>query len=97
MSELVSLHQSAFIPGRGISSNILLCHDLIKGIHLDQGPPKMCLKIDLHKAIDNVKWGCILYMLNQAKFDNSWLQWMECCIKSTRFSVFINGIPNGFF
>lgn len=38
MGKLISQNQSAFIPGRSISDNILLCHDLMHSSHLQKGP-----------------------------------------------------------
>lgn len=59
MDKLISPAQLAFIPGRSITDNILLTHDLVRGFHLNRGPPTMCLKLDLSKAFDSIKWDFI--------------------------------------
>lgn len=40
MTKIVGPMQSAFVPGRNISDNILLAQDLIHNFHLDRGIPK---------------------------------------------------------
>ena len=53
---LVNINQSAFVPGRKISDNILLTQELMHNYHVDRGPPRCALKIDIQKAYDTVSW-----------------------------------------
>lgn len=59
LSQLVDLNQSAFVPERRISDNILLAQDLIRGYHLDRGPPRCAFKVDIQKAYDTVSWSLV--------------------------------------
>lgn len=54
MHSIVDISQSAFIPGRSISDNILLAQELFRGYDRETGVPKCALKIDLHKAFDSI-------------------------------------------
>ncbi|GJW32961.1 hypothetical protein Tco_0052993 [Tanacetum coccineum] len=47
---LISPNQSAFIPGRSISDNILLTQELMHNYHLDRGTPRCAFKVDIQKA-----------------------------------------------
>nr|GEX55216.1 hypothetical protein [Tanacetum cinerariifolium] len=49
---LVSANQSAFVPGRNISDNILLTQEFMHNYHLDRGPPRCAFKVDIQKAYD---------------------------------------------
>ncbi|GKA02877.1 hypothetical protein Tco_0675658 [Tanacetum coccineum] len=56
LTGLVSLNQSAFVPGRRISDNILLTQELMHNYHLDRGPPHCAFKVNIQKAYDMVDW-----------------------------------------
>ncbi|GJV08557.1 sodium/hydrogen exchanger 6 [Tanacetum coccineum] len=51
LPHLVSLNQSAFVPGRRISDNILLTQELMHNYHLDRGPARYAFKVDIQKAM----------------------------------------------
>ncbi|KAJ9535960.1 hypothetical protein OSB04_un000878 [Centaurea solstitialis] len=52
LSQLIGPDQSAFIPGRRISDNILMAHELVAGYQRNSGRPRCAFKIDLRKAGD---------------------------------------------
>ncbi|XP_022019022.1 uncharacterized protein LOC110919053 [Helianthus annuus] len=54
LGTLVNINQSAFVPGRKISDNILITQELMHNYHVDRGPPRCALKIDIQKAYDTV-------------------------------------------
>ncbi|XP_074297256.1 uncharacterized protein LOC141627961 [Silene latifolia] len=55
--------QSAFIAGRGLVGNILICQDLIKLYKRKKCSPRLMMKIDLQKAYDSIEWSYLNEML----------------------------------
>ncbi|GKC77048.1 protein LAZ1, partial [Tanacetum coccineum] len=56
IKEVVSDNQSAFMPGRQISDNILITQELLHNYHRNRGPPRCAFKVDIQKAYDTVDW-----------------------------------------
>nr|GEZ27156.1 RNA-directed DNA polymerase, eukaryota, reverse transcriptase zinc-binding domain protein [Tanacetum cinerariifolium] len=56
LKRLVSPNQSAFVPGRCISDNILLTQEIMHNYHLDRRVPRCDFKVDIQKAYDTVDW-----------------------------------------
>ncbi|GJU30084.1 sodium/hydrogen exchanger 6, partial [Tanacetum coccineum] len=50
LGDIVSINQSAFVPGRRISDNILLTQELMRNYNRRRGPPKYAFKVDIQKA-----------------------------------------------
>ena len=55
------------------------------------------LKLDLEKAFDRVDWDLLEKVLRNKHFDEKWIDWIMGCVKSPRYSVYINGWPRGRF
>nr|KAJ0197187.1 hypothetical protein LSAT_V11C700342420 [Lactuca sativa] len=56
LGSIVAENQSAFIPGRSITDNILLSQELVRGYHRDRGFSRCALKVDIQKVYDIVSW-----------------------------------------
>jgi len=48
--------QGAFVPGRELLYNVLICQDLARGYQRRHITPRCMLKVDLRKAFDSVHW-----------------------------------------
>ncbi|XP_022008470.1 uncharacterized protein LOC110907832 [Helianthus annuus] len=97
LDKLVSQNQSAFIPGRLISDNILLSQELVKGYDWIGGTPRVALKIDLQKAYDSVDHGFMESCLIEFGFHHRFVGWVMSCLSSVSYSVALNGNLYGFF
>lgn len=56
----------------------------------------MC-KLDIEKVNDHLTWEFLINTFKQMGFRRRWLSWMDFCIKTTRFSIIVNGEPVVFF
>ena len=63
LMEIISPHQSAFMPERLLGENVLLATDLVQGYNRSDSEPKAMLKVDLRKAFDSVRWDFVLAAL----------------------------------
>ena len=97
LPDIISPAQAAFVHGRSIADNILLTQELMKNYHLDSGPPRCALKIDLKKAYDSISWGCILDILDAMGTPATLLRCIKACITTPMFSICVNGELEGFF
>nr|XP_016457391.1 PREDICTED: uncharacterized protein LOC107781232 [Nicotiana tabacum] len=93
MDTLVDRSQSAFVPGRLISDNIILSHELVKGYGRKGISPRCMLKVDMQKAYDSVEWIFIEQVLVGLNFPTQFIQWIMQCLKTVSYSILINGHP----
>ncbi|KAJ9536532.1 hypothetical protein OSB04_un000284 [Centaurea solstitialis] len=97
LSHLIGSDQSAFIPGRRISGNILMAHELVAGYQRDIGRPRCAFKIDLRKAYDTVNWRYLIRMLHGFGFHPVFCKWIDEMLNTSSFSIALNGDTFGFF
>ncbi|GKB40686.1 hypothetical protein Tco_0885628, partial [Tanacetum coccineum] len=97
LKRLVSPNQSAFVPGRSISDNILLTQEIMHNYHLDRGVPRCAFKVDIQKAYDTVDWEFLRVILIGFGFHVRMVSWIMECVATTSFSISINGSLHGYF
>ncbi|GKA23097.1 putative RNA-directed DNA polymerase, eukaryota, reverse transcriptase zinc-binding domain protein [Tanacetum coccineum] len=95
--EVVSKNQSAFIPRRNISDNILITQELMHNYHRKRGPPRCAFKVDIQKAYDMVDWRFLENILEGFGFYPTMIKWILACVTSTSFSISLNGDIHGYF
>ncbi|GJS62818.1 hypothetical protein Tco_0677382 [Tanacetum coccineum] len=97
LNDLVSPNQSAFVPGRRITDNILLTQELMHNYHLDRGSPRCAFKVDIQKAYDTIDWGFLKMILGAFGFHPRMIDWIMECVTTTSYSICINGMLHGHF
>ena len=65
--------------------------------HLNTGPARCALKIDLKKAFDTVSWEYILAGLTAIGIPQSMINWINTCLSTAHYTISINGESHGFF
>lgn len=93
---IISENQTAFIPNRLITDNILIAHELLHSLSTKRlKHPFLALKLDISKAFDKVKWNYIDDIMKGLGFNEKWCRWVMKCISSASYSILINGNPVG--
>ena len=94
---IISLTQSAFIPGRLIRNNILVTYETLHSMHVRKKSKKgsIALKLDINKAYDRVEWPFLQGMMQRMGFPNRWIGWVMGCVTTPSFSILNNGEPYG--
>ncbi|KAG5533573.1 hypothetical protein RHGRI_027682 [Rhododendron griersonianum] len=93
IGNIISEHQSAFIPGRQVQDNIIVAHEVFHYIkHKKKGPKaSVALKLDLNKAYDRVCWDFLFQVMEKMGFDRRWINWVQQCVCTVKYSFMANG------
>ncbi|KAJ8419740.1 hypothetical protein Cgig2_015758 [Carnegiea gigantea] len=80
LPHIIDAGQGAFVKGKELLFNVLLCQDLARGYQRKHTPPSCIMKVDLHKGFDSVHWEFIKELLNALRFPILFTQWIMRCI-----------------
>ncbi|GAB2280342.1 hypothetical protein Dimus_039402 [Dionaea muscipula] len=97
LPSIIDQAQCAFVEGRSIVDNILLCQELMAGYDRKGISPRCVAKIDLRKAYGSVSWCFVERMLVALQFPCKFTGWILSCISSPYFTFTLNGGLYGFF
>jgi len=98
LSSIISEEQAAFIPGRVITDNVIIAHEVIHALKVKKRCSNlyMAIKTDITKAYDRLEWDFLQAAMFKYGFDVRWIEWIMTCVRTPTFSVNINGAPYGF-
>ncbi|XP_050241207.1 uncharacterized protein LOC126690119 [Quercus robur] len=97
LPQLISPTQSAFVPGRLITDNVLLAYETLHAMHGRKKGKKgtLALKLDVSKAYDQVEWDFLKGMMIRLGFLGVWINRVMSCVSTPSISVRINGKAYG--
>ena len=97
LPNLISPTQSAFVPSRLITDNVLVAYETLHSMHCKKKGKKgaLGLKLDISKAYDRVKWAFLEKIMYNLGFPKAWIERVMSCVSTTSFSVRINGKAYG--
>ncbi|CAA7023536.1 unnamed protein product [Microthlaspi erraticum] len=94
---IISEIQTAFVPERAISDNVLITHETLHYLK-SSGATKYCsmaVKTDMSKAYDRLEWSFNLAVMERMGFHQKWINWIFQCISTVSYAFLINGAAAG--
>lgn len=93
LPELISEKQSAFLPERSITDNVIVAFEVVH--HMRRGRVKgdgeVALKLDISKAYDRVKWSYLRSRMFSMGFCKKWVDWIMRCVTTVSYNICLNG------
>lgn len=98
LPSIISPLQSAFVHGHMISDNTLVAEEVAHFMHnlRRKMDGYFSLKLDMSKASDRLEWDFLEAILLKIGFSRSWVMAVLNWLCFVRYSVLINGVPNGY-
>ena len=90
---IISENQSAFIPHRLITDNVMVAFEMIHNMKINKGinDGNCALKIDISKAYDMVEWEFLKGMLERFGFSTQWIRWLTMYFSEVSYNINFNG------
>ena len=92
LGSLISPVQTAFVPGRRGTDNVLIAQELFHALDKKKGKIGfMVVKLDLEKEYDKLEWSFIHRVLQAFHFPPKITRIIMSCVTSSSTSILVNG------
>lgn len=97
MPHCIDEAQSAFVPGRLITDNVIVAFELLHTFKRQVGArcSSFALKLNMSKAYDRVEWPLIATVMLKMGFKNGWVDLIMRYVQSVSYFIMLNGQTNG--